>query len=97
MPRSLKWFPEALEDLNRLREFIRVHNPEAAARAAKRIREAARKLLDNPEIGRPVVDIDRPGLRDWFVSFGQAGYWVRYLVTDDTVIIVKTWHGRENR
>ena len=97
MPRSLKWLPEAVEDLARLREFIRVHNSDAATRAASRIREAARKLLDNPAIGRPVADINRSDLRDWFVPFGQAGYGVRYLITDDAVIIVKIWHGRENR
>lgn len=47
MPRSLRWFPEAVLDLTRLREFINVHNPDAAARAAKLIREAAQKLQNN--------------------------------------------------
>jgi plasmid stabilization system protein ParE len=63
VPRSLKWLPEALSDLARLRDFIRVHNPDAAQRAAKRILEAAHKLQALPEIGRPVLDIDRPHLR----------------------------------
>ena len=96
MSRSLRWFPEALADLARLREFIRVHHPDAADRAAKWIREAARKLLAHPQIGRPVIDIDRPQLRDFFIPFGQVGYWLRYAVTDEAVIIVKIWHGREN-
>ena len=97
MSRSLRWFPEALADLVRLREFIRVHNPDAADRAAKVIREATRKLLAHPQIGRPVIDIDRPQLRDFFIPFGQVGYWLRYAATDEAVIIVKIWHGRENR
>jgi plasmid stabilization system protein ParE len=95
--RSLKWLPEALSDLARLRDFIRVHNPDAARRAAKRILEAAHKLQELPKIGRPVLDIDRPHLRDLFIPFGQAGYWMRYTVADDYILIVRVWHGREDR
>lgn len=97
MPRSLEWLPEALSDLARLRDFIHVHNPEAAQRAARRIREAARKLLELPFIGRPVLDVDLPELRDLFIPFGQGGYWMRYVATDNKIIIIKIWHGRENR
>jgi plasmid stabilization system protein ParE len=97
MSRSLRWFPEALSDLVRLRDFIRVHNPEAAGRAAMRIRDAAHRLLRFPFVGRPVLDIDKPKLRDLFIPFGQAGYWMRYAVTDDEIVIIKIWQGRENR
>lgn len=97
MPHPLKWLPEAVADLVRLREFIRVHNPDAAQRAAKRILEAAHKLLELPLLGRPVLTIDRPQLRDLFIPFGQAGYWMRYTFTDDQIMIVRVWHGREDR
>ena len=97
MSRALKWLPEAVSDLVRLRDFIRVHNPDAAQRAAKQIREAAHKLLALPLIGRPVLNIDRPQLRDLFIAFGQAGYWMRYTATDNQIIIVRVWHGREDR
>lgn len=94
---KLKWLPESLLDLARLREFIRVHNPAAAQRAAKRIREGARRLTAHPLLGRPVLDIDRPPLRDLFIPFGQACYWLRYAVLEDAILIVKIWHGREDR
>jgi plasmid stabilization system protein ParE len=94
---KLKWLPESLLDLARLREFIRVHNPGAAQRAGKRIRESAQKLTVHPHLGRPVLDIDRPTLRDLFIPFGQDGYWLRYAVLEDAILIVKIWHGRENR
>ena len=89
--------PEALADLTRLREFIRVHNPEAAERAAKRILASTQRLLKLPFVGRPVMDIDKPAFRDFFIPFGQAGYWMRYTVTDEAIIIVRVWHGREDR
>lgn len=68
MSRRLIWLPKALQDLARLRDIIRVHNPSAAQRAATRIREAVRRLPDHPMIGRPVPEIERPQVRD-FCSF----------------------------
>jgi plasmid stabilization system protein ParE len=93
----LRWLPEAVSDLARLREFIRVHNPDAAARAAERMLASVRNLQAHPLIGRPVVDIDRPKFRDLFIPFGQTGYCLRYTVTDTEIIIVRIWHTREDR
>lgn len=95
--RRLSWLPQALADLARLREFINAHNPAAAGRAAKRIREAVLKLPDHPLIGKSVDDIDDPRLRDLFIAFGKSGYWLRYWLMDDGIIIVRIWHGLENR
>ncbi len=97
MPCRLNWLPAALADLARLREFIHIHNPAAAKRAACRIREGARQLLDHPLLGKSVEDINNPNLRDIFIPFGQAGYWLRYLIRQDDIVIVRIWHGRENR
>jgi hypothetical protein len=47
-------------------------------------------------IGKSVDDIDDPTLRDLFIPFGQGGYWLRYLVRKENIIVVRTWHGREN-
>ena len=88
-PRRLIIFPAAIADLIRLREFIHAHNPNAAARAAKRIREAIKKLPEQAFLGLPVADIDNPDLRDRFVSFGQGGYWV--------VKLARTPRGRHPR
>ncbi|MBF0530469.1 MAG: type II toxin-antitoxin system RelE/ParE family toxin [Deltaproteobacteria bacterium] len=97
MSRSLRWFPEAVSDLARLRDFIRIHNPDASQRVARLIRDTAHKLLMFPFIGMPVQDIDHPQLRDLFIPFAHNGYWLRYTVTDYEIIVVRIWHGRENR
>ena len=97
MPRRLNWLPSALADLARLREFIRVHNPAAANRAASRIRAGVGKLPDHPHLGKGVEDINNPNLRDLFIPFGQGGYWLRYLIRQDDIVVVRIWHGRENR
>jgi plasmid stabilization system protein ParE len=97
MSHVLRWLPEAVWDLARLREFIRVHNSKAAERAAKRLLEFVKKLQVHPYIGRPVVDIAQPEFRDLFIPFGQAGYRLRYKITGDEIIIIRIWHTRENR
>jgi plasmid stabilization system protein ParE len=97
MPRRLNWLPTALTDLVRLREFIQIHNPAAAGRAAHRIREAAGQWLDYPHLSKGVEDINDPNLRDVFIPFGQGGYWLRYLIRQDDSVRVRIWHGRENR
>jgi plasmid stabilization system protein ParE len=97
MSHTLRWLPAAVLDLARLRDFIRVHNPDAAGRAAKRILASVRQMQAHPLIGRPVIDIDSPKLRDFFIPFGRAGYWVRYTVSDDEIIIVRIWSSREDR
>lgn len=97
MPRRLRWLPQAVADLARLRDFIHPHNSAAAKRVANCIRKAILKLADHPLIGINVADIDDEQLRDLFIPFGQAGYWLRYLVKDDDIVIVRIWHGRENR
>ncbi len=97
MPPALRWLPEAVRDLTRSRDCIRVQNPEAAARAALRILASVRRLRQYPLLGRPVTDLDRPTCRDLFIPFGQAGYGVRYTVTADAIVSIRIWHTRESR
>jgi plasmid stabilization system protein ParE len=81
----------------RLREFIHIHNPAAANRAARSIRAGAGQLLDHPHLGKGVEDINNPNLRDLFIPFGQGGYWLRYFIRQDDIVIMRIWHGRESR
>ena len=94
-PRKLIWTQRAGEDVARLREFIQAYHSAAAKRAALRIQEAASLLLEQPAIGRPVLEL--PEYRDLFISFGSRGYVLRYRLEGDTVVIVRVWHFREAR
>jgi len=98
MPRSIKieFSAKAVVDLDRLKAFIDIHNPKAAARAAKKILDGISKLRTFPLIGRPVTNIDFPPMRDLFIPFGQGGYWLRYTLIDRTITILRIWHGRED-
>lgn len=92
--KALRWLPEAVHDLVRLRDFIGDKNPAAAERAARRIREAAAILRKQPELGRSVEGED---FRDLLAPFGGGAYVLRYRIDEDAVVVVRVWHGREER
>ena len=92
---TLKWLPEALADLQRLHAFIAAHSEPAAARAIDTLIAAAERLAEFPGQGRR-WDPD-PDFREWPVSFGARGYVIRYRTHGDDVIIVRVWHGLEDR
>ena len=90
----LGYSQEAVDDLARLREFIAEKNPEAAARIAKRLVGGIEKLKAFPSLGRPVEKAPEPErVRDLFLG----NYVVRYLVLEQSVLILRVWHQREER
>ncbi len=92
---ELIWEPGALHDLARLREFIEIHNPNAATKAARRILEAANGLLANPLLGRPLEDL--PAFHQIFIPFGKRGYVLKYRIDGKNIVILRIWHAREKR
>ena len=91
---KLVWLESAIKDVTRLRKFITKENPTAAKRAAEAIKEAAKRLMETPSIGRPVKDL--PPYRDLLSRFGAGGYVIRYQVYLDTIYVVHVRHYRES-
>jgi plasmid stabilization system protein ParE len=81
----------------RLRAFIAKHNPAAAERLARRLIQGIERLLRNPRLGRRVTvapDQTAPEeIRDWVVG----EYVVRYLIADERIVVLRAWHGKEQR
>ena len=75
----LIWAPSALQDVQRVYRFLAEKNIDAAKRAAKVIREGVKILANQPEIGRPVEEME-PEYREWLIDFGDSGYVVRYRI-----------------
>lgn len=92
--KALRWTPEALRDLARLRDFIGSKNPAAARRAAERILQAAAVLRERPELGRVVED---EAWRELLAPAGRTAYVLRFRFDEDAVVIARVWHGREER
>lgn len=50
--------PDAVADLERVREFLDINNPEAAKRALRIIFAVLEKVEAFPDLGRPTEDAD---------------------------------------
>jgi plasmid stabilization system protein ParE len=81
-------------DLDRLVAFLVPMSDRAARARSKRIREKLRSLADAPFKGRPGPE---PNMRELVMRFGSSTYLARYRVTDDAIIILRIWHGKEER
>jgi len=91
----LVWLPETRDDILRLYDFLVDVNPRAAARALQAIMRGADMLMKNPEMGRPMSDGTQR--RELFVPFGASAYVLRYRIKSETIVVIRVWHGREER
>jgi plasmid stabilization system protein ParE len=84
---------EAERDLVRLADFLAEHSERAARRATHDIKAALRSLARMPSrVRRTSQD-----LHTFPIRFGQSGYVVQFQVRDDTVVIARIHHMREDR
>ena len=86
--------PAAIRDLQRLRDFLRPKNPDAARRAGEAIRQGVRILGAQPRLGRMVDDLPEQ-FREWLIDFGDSGYIARYHIDGDAVTILAIRHQKE--
>jgi plasmid stabilization system protein ParE len=96
---ALIWLQQAKADIQRLFDFLADVNPTAAAKTIRLIRTGADRLRDHPRPGRP--HLGRPiedGLRrELYLPFASGAYILLYRLEGDTVVIIRVWHGREQR
>jgi toxin ParE1/3/4 len=92
---KLVWREHALEDIARLYDFLFEKNEDAAAKAAQVILRGSSLLEESPQLGRPMAD--GTGRRELFIPFGAGFYVLRYFFINNVVIIVRVWHGHEDR
>ncbi|WOH52394.1 MULTISPECIES: type II toxin-antitoxin system RelE/ParE family toxin [Bradyrhizobium] len=87
---ELVWSRFALSDLDGIFSYIEAENPRAAVHVDEQIADAARRLLDFPDSGRP-------GARRWHARVGHPAhtYVAAYLVDGDTVRIYCVLHGAQ--
>ncbi len=89
------WTRPALADLERLLDFLKHKNPNAAQRAARAIRKGGDDLGHMPKLGKPMPD--DTGRREYIVAFGRGGYVLRYMLDGSTPVILRVWHTLEWR
>lgn len=89
----VQWTRSAASDLARLHDHLQPVAPEAAARIVQRLARAPDRLRDHPQIGER---LDAYGPRD-VRRIIVGDYELRYEVTPEAIIVLRIWHGRENR
>jgi plasmid stabilization system protein ParE len=89
----LSYSPRALQDLERLTDFLLASDAQAALNTIDLIAEAVHILKRHPQIGRPVED----GLRELVISRGRSGYVALYSFEQahDVCLILAVRHQRE--
>lgn len=93
---TVKWRPRAVADLGRLHDFLYDKDSRVAGNAARVISQSVSLLETSPHIGRPMHD--ETGRRELVISFGAGAYVLRYMLEkDETVVVLRIWHNRENR
>jgi plasmid stabilization system protein ParE len=92
----IRFSPDAVMDVERLRGFLSHKDHEAAQRALARIWTAIERLQEFPALGMRTGDSD---VRQIVVRFGASAYIVRYISIAGTndLLVTRVWHGREAR
>ena len=90
---SVQYTAKALEDLERLADFLAGDDPAAAASTADLILDGLAILEAHPLVGRAV----EKGRRELVISRGRSGYIAlyRYLPPKDRVTVLAIRHQRE--
>lgn len=89
----LSYSQRALQDLERLTDFLLESDPQAALATIDLIEEAVNVLKRHPQIGRSVQE----GLRELVISRGRTGYVALYSfeAVHDACLILAVRHQRE--
>jgi len=87
---------EALEDLNRLYDFLLKRDLDAAGRALAAIEHAMRLLRFSPFSCRKALLQKNPRWRELLIPFGHSGYIALFEIDDKhTVTVTAVRHQRE--
>ena len=73
----LLWSPQALRDLEAIRDYIAADSPRYAALVVERIVGGVERLRDFPESGRVVPERNRPEIREVIVQPYRVVYRLR--------------------
>ena len=90
MDYSVKWSPEATEDLESIVEYIARDSEFYARSVASKILTVSRKISEQPMIGRIVPEIGEQEIRERFVY----SYRLVYRIQNSTITIVAIIHGK---
>lgn len=90
---KIQWREHAYQDLQRLYDFLALESESSAKRVIGLLLEATRKLQIHPRIGIKINSIKSREVRKLVIR----NYELRYEIKENRIIVLRFWHGRENR
>jgi plasmid stabilization system protein ParE len=90
MAQSLIWSEEALDDIDRIAEYIGRDSPYHAQQVVEHLFDLAGELPEHPELGRIVPELADPKVRERFLY----SYRLIYEMSDGEIHILAVIHGR---
>ena len=90
---TIVWTSVAWADVSRLYAFLVQHDLDAADAVFDRLVEAPEALLDFPRRGRSIGNYSPREVRE----FSVGRYRMRYEVTASQIMVLRFFHGREDR
>lgn len=93
---QIRYTSQAIEDLKRLHDFLKIKDPDVARRAVSAIRDALNKVAFMPERFRPVEG--QIYWREAVIDFGNSGYVARFQnLPNSDVVIARIRHQKEQQ
>lgn len=92
---ELIWLPEPKADIQRLYDLLVDVNPSAAAATIRAIQRGATRLLEHPQMGHRMDD--ETERLELILPFAAGAYVLRYRLERETIVVIRVWHGREDR
>jgi plasmid stabilization system protein ParE len=89
------WTKASTTDIERHYSFLEPIDSDIAKKAVQAILKAGESLKENPRRGSVVLQAK--GLRKLIVTFGKYGFVIHYVFVETEVLILRIYHGRENR
>ena len=90
MAQTLIWSNEALDDVDRIAEYISKDSPFHAQLVVERLFDLADELPTHPKLGRIVPELADPNVRERFLY----SYRLIYELTDEAIHVLAAIHGK---
>ena len=92
---KLKWSAAALADLGRFASFLQDRHPQLSRIVAAEILVKTKIISEHPQLGRPIEG--RQDHREILLQVLNATYAFRYGYDGERLVMLRVFHGREER